>query len=296
MFADVLHTRYVQKWTLERAHLRLGRRGINQHATTMIQPSETTGGNRPDNNLLRMIQASDFALIEPQLTLFVADPGRLLYSPGDHVATVYFPCGSSLASFRVVTEEGKEVESILVGREGAVGGIISQGNVPAFARTVVQFSGPFVSLKLEDLERAQQRSRSLAGLFARYADCLVAQILQSTACNATHSIEQRVAKWILSAMERTGDHRVPLTHAQLARLLGVGRNYASRTLQVLRTQGLLETRRGALFILDQQRLATHSCLCNEAVRTHFDRVLRGLYPSGDITGAAQSGSAQPASS
>ena len=87
-------------------------------------------------------------------------------------------------------------------------------------------------LPISKLEAAKAKSPTLRNIFARYADCMLAQIFQSTACNAIHSIEQRTAKWIISAMERTdGDNTVPLTHEQLATLLGVGRSYTSRVIQ-----------------------------------------------------------------
>ncbi len=86
-------------------------------------------------------------------------------------------------------------------------------------------------------------------MFARYADCMLAQMFQSTACNAIHSIEQRTAKWIISAMERAdGDNVVPLTHEQFATLLGVGRSYASRVIQTFKAEGVLETRRGSILV------------------------------------------------
>ena len=181
---------------------------------------------RPYNNLLRRLNASDFALLEPHLSHDESPAGGLLYNPGDDVDIVHFPCGPSLASFMVPNEDGRDVETILVGREGAVGGIVSQGSLPAYTRIMVKFGGPFVRLQVRKLEAAKLKSATLRNVFARYADCLLAQIFQATACNAIHSIEQRTAKWIISAMERTnGEDVVPLTHEQLATLLGVGRSY-----------------------------------------------------------------------
>jgi hypothetical protein len=81
---------------------------------------------RPYNNLLRRLNASDFELLEPHLAHEASPAGGLLYNPGDDVDTVHFPCGPSLVSFMVPNEDGRDVETILVGREGAVGGIVSQ--------------------------------------------------------------------------------------------------------------------------------------------------------------------------
>lgn len=230
------------------------------------------------SGLLRALRPADFSLIAPYLEFDERSAGEMLYKPGDNVATVHFPCGPSLVSFLVTNVDGRDVETVLIGREGAVGGIVSAGNLPAYCRVVVKFGGPFALMPVARLEEAKARSASLRSLFARYADCLLAQVFQSTACNAIHSIEQRTAKWILSAMDRTGDQLVPLTHDELASLLGVGRSYTSRVIQTFKADGILETRRGALLVPNRGALEARSCLCNESVKAHFDDVLRGVYP------------------
>jgi hypothetical protein len=237
---------------------------------------------RPHNNLLRKLRDDDYALIAPHLEMTEALPGGLLYNPGDNVETVYFPCGASLASFLIANEDGRDVETILIGREGAVGGIVSQGNLPAYSRITVKFGGPFARLRVAALESAKLTSGSLRNLFARYADCVLAQVFQSIACNAIHTIEQRTAKWIISAMERTDSDLVPLTHEQLATMLGVGRSYASRVVQTFKADHILETRRGALLVRDHTALTGRACLCNESIKEHFEAVLSGVYPSEEL--------------
>jgi hypothetical protein len=236
--------------------------------------------SRPTNNLLRRLSQADYALLAPHVSVENSAANELLYNPGDDVQVVHFPCGPSLATFLVPNEDGRDVETILVGREGAVGGIVSEGFLPAYTRICVKFGGPFARIHVGKLEAAKQRSVSLRHVFARYADCMLAQMFQSTACNAIHSIEQRTAKWILAAMERTGDESsVPLTHEQLATLLGVGRSYASRVLQSFRAEGVLETRRGSILVRNRDGLRLRACLCNDAVKMHFEEVLRGVYPT-----------------
>ena len=147
--------------------------------------------DRPFNNLLRRLNRADFALIEPHLTRIAAEPSELLYDPGANVETVYFPCGPSLVSYLVTNEDGRDVETILVGREGAVGGIVSQGFLPAYTRISVKFGGPIARLAIGRLEASKARSPTLRNVFARYADCMLAQIFQSTACNAIRSSSAR---------------------------------------------------------------------------------------------------------
>jgi hypothetical protein len=235
---------------------------------------------RPYNNLLRRLNDADYALIAPHVTVETAGANDLLYNPGDDVQVVHFPCGPALATFLVTNEDGRDVETILVGREGAVGGIVSEGFLPAYTRIIVKFGGPFARIHVGKLDAAKAKSKTLSNIFARYADCMLAQIFQSTACNAIHSIEQRTAKWILAAMERTdGKDSVPLTHEQLATLLGVGRSYASRVIQSFKAEGVLETRRGSILVRNRDGLRMRACLCTDAVKAHFEDVLRGVYPT-----------------
>ena len=239
----------------------------------------------PVNNLLRVLRPSDLALIEPHLSLSEVEAGDVLYEPGDDVKRVFFPCDATLLAFRVMLADGRAVETALVGREGALAGIVSQGRLPAYSRAEVQFGGPLLSMDIEALDQAKLKSAAIRNLFARYADCLMAQVFQSVACNAAHSIEQRTAKWLVSAMERTGDASLPVTQDHLAGMLGVGRSYVSRVIQTLKQRNLVETRRGRLTVNDPTAMAELSCACQSAVRRHFDEVLRGVYPEEPIRGA-----------
>ena len=166
--------------------------------------------------------------------------------------------------------------------------------LPAFTRIMVKFGGPFVQLHVGKLNAAKTKSATLRNVFARYADCMLAQMFQSTACNAIHSIEQRTAKWIISAMERTnGEEAVPLTHEQLATMLGVGRSYASRVIHTFKAEGVLDTRRGSILVLNREALRIRACLCNECVKNHFEEVLRGVYPTEEAHRAVEVGATSP---
>ncbi|HEX4762343.1 MAG TPA: Crp/Fnr family transcriptional regulator [Sphingomicrobium sp.] len=233
------------------------------------------------NNLLRALRPTDSAILSPLLHPWTGQRGEILYQPGDTVTDVYFPCGPAMISYLVVLPDGRTAETALVGREGAVGGIVSHGRLPAFARAEVQFPGPFLRMSITDLEDAKQRSNTLEYLFARYADCMMAQVFQAVACNAAHTIEQRTAKWLLAAMERTGAPMIPLTQEQLAAMLGVGRSYISRVIASFKRRGILATRRGSLAVTDLDQLKNLACGCNECVRHHFEEVLSGVYPCED---------------
>jgi hypothetical protein len=108
--------------------------------------------------------------------------------------------------------------------------------------------------------------------------CLLAQMFQTAACNATHTIVQRTAKWLLAGMARTGSVEFEMTQDQLAEILGVARTFVTRIVSQLRHEGVLETRQGVIIFKDEPALRGRSCRCATAIEDHFDTVLHGIYP------------------
>ena len=228
---------------------------------------------RPQNELLQRLSAHDFELLAPHLQSVDLPASHILHHAGDSVTAIHFPCGAAFVSFAVPVEDDREVESLLVGREGAIGVPLGHGPSLAYARIIVKVGGMVQRLPLRAFEQIQQHSTSLRDLFARYADCQRAQLLQTAACNAAHSIEQRAAKWIIAAQEHIGRDEIPFTHEQLAGMLGVSRSYASRVIQMLKARRILATRRGAILILDAPALQASACACSGAVKKHFAEML-----------------------
>jgi len=230
------------------------------------------------SNLLAALRAKDRALLEPLMIECQLSAGETIYEPGEIVRYAYFPRDAALAVFLVLMDNGDVVETTMVGKEGALGGIVSQGRIPCYARSCVMQPGSFYRIALADLEQVKEQSPQIEHLFARYADCMMAQVFQAVACNATHSIEQRAAKWLCAAMDRTGRDEISMTQKQLASMMGIGRSYASRVVQRFKAEGLVRTRRGGLKVLDQKGLRGHACSCNDLIKQHFETVLKGVYP------------------
>ena len=230
------------------------------------------------SNLLGALRPKERAQIEPLVTECHLPAGETIYEPGEVVRHAYFPRDAALAVFLVLMEDGDVVETTMVGREGALGGIVSQGRVPSYARSYVMQGGSFYRIASVDLEKVKDQSPQIRYLFTRYADCMMAQVFQSVACNASHTIEQRAAKWLCAAMERTGEDEIAMTQEQLASMMGIGRSYASRVVQRFKADGMVRTRRGGLKVTDPAGLRQRACSCNELVKQHFETVLKGVYP------------------
>jgi CRP-like cAMP-binding protein len=230
------------------------------------------------NRLLDALSPGDRKLLEPHLQVITLEKGDVLFEPGEEVDTIHFPGAGTIASLLLNLQSGESSEAAMIGLEGAVGGIISDGHKPAFTRGVVQMAGPALSLATSVLESAKQRSPSLRDHFARYADCLLAQVLQSVACNAVHDFDARLARWLLTVQDRVGGRDLRITQEFISEMLGVRRTYTTRIAGALEKAGAIERSRGIITVKDRSRLEHQACECYAYLRRHYERILPGVYP------------------
>lgn len=242
-------------------------------STTLAPETKRKPAVRNANRLLAALSPRDFAVLEPHLDLVTLPRGKVLFEPGDEVTTTYFPCHRTMVSLLIVTRDGREVEAATIGREGAVGGIVSEGHKPAFGRAVVQIGGEALAIATSHLEAAKEGSARFGDLFSRYADALLAQMMQSVACNALHRTEERCARWLLATHDRAGDKIIHLTQEALAEMLGVQRTTVTAVTGALQDRGLVRTYRGRVEVLDRKGLERAACECYRAVEDHFQRLL-----------------------
>ncbi len=144
------------------------------------------------NRLLAAVPAIDLALLEPHVEFVELAQGQVLFEPEEDVVITHFPLTGTMAALVVVLEDGRTADAVSIGREGAIGGIVSAGHKPAFSRAVTQIAGPALRIETAQIEIAKQRSSVVRDLFARYADALLALVLQSVVCNAFHPMQQRL--------------------------------------------------------------------------------------------------------
>lgn len=239
-------------------------------ATTdeLTRADEAFTGNR----LLSTFSTEARALIEPFGEMIELNPGEVVLSKGEQVASSVFPVGPTMISMTVELSGGRSAEVASVGREGAVGGIVSCGHAPAYSRSEVLVPGPAFRVPMEALENAKRRSQFISNLFCRFSDYLLAEVMQSVVCNAFHSIPERAARWLLHAQDRAGD-RIELTQEAFAGLLGVQRTTVNAVVQTLQSEHLVATGRGVIRVTDRAGLKRRSCECYERLQEHFDSVI-----------------------
>lgn len=229
------------------------------------------------NRLIDALGTHERALIEPSLHVVELDRGQALFEPGEDVMHVYFPSSGVIAALMLNLRDGAAAEAAMIGNEGAIGGVISAGAKPAFTRAVVQLPGPAYRLSVEALEHAKHQAPALRDHFARYGDCLLAQVLQSVACNAVHDVEARLARWLLSVRDRVNEDELKLTQDFMAEMLGVQRTYVTKIIKALEATGAIGNGRATVRILDRALLERQACECYFFLRRHFERVLPNMF-------------------
>lgn len=221
-----------------------------------------------DNKLLATFPGDLRTMLGDRVEVVDLDVGDVVLRRGQQVSYSTFPIGPTMVSLIVDLEDGRSVEVASIGREGAVGGIISCGNIPAFSRAETMVAGPAARVPMDIVEEAKSGSGHLRNLFCRYADYLLAQIMQTVACNSFHPIEARASRWLLTAMDRAGS-RLELTQESLAGLLGVQRTTVNAVARQLQDDGLITTKRGVIHVRDREGLERIACECYDRVEHFF---------------------------
>jgi CRP-like cAMP-binding protein len=231
---------------------------------------------RPKNRLLRALPDEDYRRLAPALRTMTVAKGFVFFQPNTPVDYVYFPNGG-VTSVTTVLADGSTVETATVGSEGMVGleALLTEDAV-APGEVMVQVG----DIEVEQLSAGAFRSElarngALAHVVGRYAQVLIAQMMQSAACNARHQIQERCARWLLMTHDRVARDEFDLSHEFLATMLGVRRQSVTVVAGELQSAGLITYRHGTIRILDRKRLETASCECYALVREKFDSSFEG---------------------
>lgn len=214
------------------------------------------GTNRLLDALPSTESAHVFAASEP-----VALPVRsILSEPGIRPKYAYF-LTEGIASVVRNTANGFVVEVGIVGREGLVGAIHLLGSLELPTQCFMQIAGAGRRMLLMDLERMFIAPSCLHTNISEFIQFRMINACQLAACNATHPIEQRLARWLLNVRDRMQTEQFPLTHEFLAEMLSVQRPTLSIVAKHLQVAGIIAYRHGQLQILLPEKLESLACEC-----------------------------------
>jgi len=231
------------------------------------------GQRQARNALLGSLSQATLAALEPHLQKVSSPLNAILNEPGDEVEFAYFP-HTGMISLLAVMRDGNAIETATVGREGAFGLMMGLGVHVALSRVVVQT--PLVASRISaaHFRKLVLDSEELRDLVVRYNEMLLSQVQMTAACNAVHSIEERLARWILQTDDRVDEDALPLTHELLSQMLGVRRSSVSEIASKLQAAKLIRYSRGKVFIEDRPGLERHACECYETIAENAASILK----------------------
>jgi CRP-like cAMP-binding protein len=236
-------------------------------------PSES-GPSPTANRLLAALPRDDYRRLLPLLEPLPLKLKRVLYRPGDVVDHVYFP-GGGFVSIVAVLANGSMVEVATIGNEGVVGTSASAAGYREPTLTMVQMeTNVCYRMPAAAFRRELDRHDALHDVVARFSQAFTSVVMQSTACNATHKIDNRLARWLLTAHDRVSTDQFPLTQEFLAMMLGAARPTVTIVAGTLQRAGLITYRRGLISILNRQELEAASCECYRVTADLLARIPR----------------------
>ena len=223
------------------------------------------------NRFLATLPPHDFSLLAPHLRTIPLERGVMLHDVGEEFEHVYFP-HSGMVSLVAVMQSSADVETATIGRAGVIGASAGLGAKQSGGRAIVQLPGTGAWISACQFHAAANRSQRIRDLIVRYNDLLLAQVQQSVVCNALHTMEGRLCRWLLQAHDCMDGNAIPLTQEFLGQVLGVRRTTVTIAAQLLQSSGLIQYRRGLIQIVDRPQLEELSCECYAVVRRHTDKI------------------------
>lgn len=232
-----------------------------------------------DNLFLQQLDAADRGSLEPRLKRMMLRTTESIAEHGDQVVTAYLPINCILSVITVM-RDGRQVESRTIGRESGFGLLHALGSPYAYERVEVQVGGEAWALPLAALSDLAVRSPAGLQTIARFAQATIVQSATSLACNSLHTVEQRLARWLLLTQDRLASNVLPLTQEHLSIMLAVQRTTVTAAAARLQELELISYSRGKIHIHDRAGLRRTSCECYEQIEDGIRRLI-GVDPEVD---------------
>ncbi|MEH2356263.1 Crp/Fnr family transcriptional regulator [Nostoc sp.] len=224
------------------------------------------------NALLATLPSSDYERLIPHLKLVSLPTRQVIYEPGEPITHVYFP-QNAVVSIVTIMEDGSTVEVGIVSNEGMVGIPVILGGNTTTTKAFVQVAGAGMQMDADILRTEFNRGGAIQKLLLRYVRAIYTELTQSCACNRLHTLEERLARWLLTVSDRFESDDFPLTQEFIAQMLGVRRSGVTVAASTLSRAGMIRYQRGQINILNRENLEATSCECYQVIQNEFARLL-----------------------
>jgi len=219
-----------------------------------------TNQPRPANKILANLPEDEFEQIRPQLRAVSFPIGEILYMPEQKIEHAYFVEGG-IVSLLAALEDGSTVEAGVIGPEGVAGISVVLGANSTPNQALTQSDVEALRISTADLVTEFRKNGKLHDALLRFIHTMFTQVTQTAACNRLHTLDQRLARWLLLAQDRMGRDDFPLTQEFVAMMLGASRPTVTLVAGTLQRAGLITYRRGHLTIVNREKLESASCEC-----------------------------------
>ena len=228
---------------------------------------------RSPNGFLSSLAVEDFELIRPHLRTIDLVPETVLVEVDEALKRAYLP-HKGVVSLVVKLAKGEHVQIALIGRDSIFGSFAALGDTTALNSAVVLVPGVASTLDLDRLRAAADQSATLRAMLIRHGLAVYAQIQQTAGCNATHTVESRLARCLLHTRDLSGSDKLVLTQESMAQMIGARRNSVSLVANTLQQANFIRYSRGHIEITDLDGLSKTSCECYATVKAQYERLLR----------------------
>lgn len=226
------------------------------------------------NRLLASLPAREYQRLLPELEPVTMAFAQIIYAPGDTIHHVYFP-NNSIVSLLAAEEHHASLEVGMIGNEGMTGIAVFMEVRTSRTLALVQGAGTALRMTSATLRKESTHVSAFHRLLHRYAHSLLTQMSLSSACNRFHSLDARLARWLLMTHDRIGTDEFRLTQDFMSNMLGVRREGVNKVAGDLQKKKLIKYSRGQIEILDRPGLEKASCTCYGIIREDSERSLRG---------------------
>ena len=230
-------------------------------------------GGATVNQLLAALPEEEYQRLIPHLEDVDLVSGEVLCEPGETMTEVYFP-RSAMISLVSIMENGSTTEISLVGKEGMVGLPVFLGGESTTSRAIVQIEGKAIKLNANVLKSECKRGGELQRLLLLYTQALFTQASQNAACNRQHNIEERLARWLMTARDCVMEDELYLTQEFISQMLGTRRSGVTVAAGTHQKAGMIRYTRGKITILNQQALRATACECYYVIQIVYARLLK----------------------
>jgi len=226
----------------------------------------------PKNLFLSALPAAERTRLRPHLAFHRLPQGMVLQQLEQHIEHVHF-IESGMISLVALMQDGTAIETATLGREAILGSLSALGNHRASARAIVQIDATAWRMTAVDFRTALDQSPALRKMALASSELMLAQMQQTAACNALHTADRRLCRWIVQVRDRIDEDVIRLTHDFLAQMLAVRRPTVSLIAYGLQQAGVIRYQRGKITILDRAGLERGACECGGALREKTKRII-----------------------